>query len=177
MSTVTTYLNLVKAALLEQYSLATHNNNLDLIDAELARIKYRVGTYTPTWGGIANQGTSPTISGDYIRIGKHVIASFYHRSGTGASLGTANITVTLPFTAAAMQNGGIYSGNAGLHSPGIGGLIYDLRPIVNGTANFAILYAVNTAAKNSLVSPGSLAYPYGASDVFQGTVHYLTNDA
>jgi len=48
MSTVTPLLNLVKPTTAEQFSLATYNNNLDLIDAKAAQYSEAQGTINGT---------------------------------------------------------------------------------------------------------------------------------
>lgn len=55
--------------------------------------------YTPTWAGLSAMGAS-TFGGRYNQVGKRVEMVAWLNWGTGSSLGTGSITVTLPVPAA-----------------------------------------------------------------------------
>lgn len=158
----------------ELHSRAMVNRNYDRINAGIGAVNYRESNYTPVFNGISNLGTSPVISGSYVRVGKLVTASFYLKAGAGALLGTAFVTVSLPFQAATAPEK-TFGGYAGLHAPGITGIIYLLTPVISSSAADVFLFAIDNANKNELLSPGAKLYPFGADDVIRGSVTYLTD--
>lgn len=71
MSTVTPKLNLVKAATVEQYSLATTNNNLDKIDAEAVSNEALIKTAMKiigVHGASATFGTIPVVATSSFKV-------------------------------------------------------------------------------------------------------------
>lgn len=71
MSTVTSYLNLVKAAIGEQYSLTTTNNNLDSIDDHLKNVVQKMARGRLAWksNDSANTGLNATLAiSDYVTV-------------------------------------------------------------------------------------------------------------
>ncbi|MEV7777795.1 hypothetical protein [Kitasatospora sp. NPDC088351] len=56
-------------------------------------------SYTPTWTGLASLGAA-TAGGRYCRIGRHVEVTAWLTWGTGSSLGSGSIRVSLPAPAA-----------------------------------------------------------------------------
>lgn len=101
MSTVTPLLNLVKPANVEQFSLATYNNNLDLLDAKAVQ-------YSEA------QGTTNTTSYDYRQ-------STFTRIRTGAAQGIIIAELIIIFKAAVVipaNNAASLQFNAAVCPPG-----------------------------------------------------------
>lgn len=90
MSTVTTYLNLVKPAPLENFSRATYNNNLDLTDNSYARALLAPGVNSlssVTWG--ASLGAGALAGKNFVMLPESSVV-------TGNASGFA--MVTMPYT-------------------------------------------------------------------------------
>lgn len=176
MSGATDYIGLITVEEGEAYDEQIFNSNAEQIDLQFQKLGYATGAYTPEFDGFTLQGTGKAVSGSYVRIGKLVIASFYMKAGTGAALGGAVITVTLPFKASSAVER-TYYGRAGLHTPGIGGLVYPLDIVSNQGSSIAYLWASDPDARNALVSPGSIPYEWKKDDVIRGSLTYRTDDA
>ncbi|WP_145791608.1 hypothetical protein [Kitasatospora atroaurantiaca] len=117
-------------------------------------------SYTPTWGGLTALGSS-TFSGRYRVLGKTVTAVAWLSWGTGSSLGTGNITVSLPMAAADPGVSPLGWQGTGRHVDGSNPW-KSLLPDVERAATVATVFAVKPA-DGGWYSPGALGYLWGAS--------------
>lgn len=84
MSTVTTYLNLVKPASPEQFSLATYNNNLDLVDTHLKDVVQKMAKGYAAYVELASN--SPGINTQAVVLN---IPSFTFRANRNYRIGAS----------------------------------------------------------------------------------------
>lgn len=123
------------------------------------------GTYNPVWGGLTAMGGSVSY-GRVSKEGRRVEAVATLTAGTGSTLGTGNITVSLPTPA----NGSVPSGFAwqgtGVFYQNDGTAWRLLAPIIDRAASDAIVFAVRPT-DNGLVRPGVLDYSWAPGSVIR----------
>lgn len=117
--------------------------------------------YTPTWTGLSALGAS-VAHGAYCQVGKtvHVIGDL--EWGTGSSLGTANITVSLPVTSAAAagflgwQGEGKFRDSSSVWHP--------LYSAVEPSSTTASIFGLGSS--QTYISPGSAGYTWGSTTCY-----------
>jgi hypothetical protein len=112
-------------------------------------------TYTPTWSGISNQGTSPVRSGRWCRVKDtvHFVAAI--TAGTGSpSLGTGSVTVTLPVTASSAPASNLGWQGTGRHFPNDGSSWKTLFPYIAPGGTSATVFGIRQSDL-AWVSPGT----------------------
>jgi hypothetical protein len=116
--------------------------------------------YTATWAGLSVMGTSVS-SARYLADGKRreVVATL--TGGSGTSLGTGQITMTLPTPASNAVPSGFGWHGVGRFSQNDGTAWRLLSPVVEKGASAVNVYAVRTS-DNGLVSPGTAGYTWVA---------------
>ena len=169
MSTVTTYLNLVKPAPLENFSRATYNTNLDLIDANaLAASKQAKGIVQDPLIKIASSGfvTALTVIDNIASVAfkggrKYLIVwDFTYQGNTAgnyltALIGTAATTDAAGLTTGITQlNGRPWKiQDASIDSSGQVSVVY--RPVSDITLQLKFLIQITTGAGNARISASS----------------------
>ncbi|SOB83132.1 hypothetical protein [Streptomyces sp. 1331.2] len=119
-------------------------------------------SYTPTWSGLDVLGAS-TFGGRYCRIGKRVDVVAWLNWGTGGSLGTGSITVSLPFTAANPSSAPWGWQGTGRYIDGGGNAWKSLVPVVERSGTAATVFAYRQSDLG-WVSPGGAGYYWGSSN-------------
>ncbi|MFJ5883455.1 hypothetical protein [Kitasatospora cineracea] len=115
--------------------------------------------YTPTWAGLTALGAS-TVGGRYCRIGKRVEVIAWIAWGTGSSLGTGNITVSLPFPAA--DPGGAFGWQGTGRHVDSSNPWRPLTSVINRAETAATLFATRPS-DFGWFTPGALGYGWAAS--------------
>ncbi|MET8982145.1 hypothetical protein ABZX85_41835 [Streptomyces sp. NPDC004539] len=115
--------------------------------------------YTPTWAGLSALGAS-TVRGRYWKTGTRCEAAMMLAWGTGSSLGTGSITVSLPFTAATFSTDPFGWQGEGKYRESGTGLWHPLHIAVEAGGTTAVVQA-HRAGDIGLVSPGALGYTWG----------------
>ncbi|MFE2140176.1 hypothetical protein ACFXA3_00150 [Streptomyces sp. NPDC059456] len=124
--------------------------------------------YTPTWaGGLATMGSAVS-KGRWTRIGNRVEVVATLKWGTGSTLNSSNVTVTLPTTAATAadivwQGVGYYFDGANPFHP--------LNPVVSSAGTTITLYALRQS-DIGYQSPGSLSYAWGSGALMTLQISY-----
>lgn len=124
--------------------------------------------YTPTWSGLTNLGSS-TSRGRYRQVGKTIDVIGCLDWGTSSSLGTGNITATLPVAASSVPLGSSGWQGSGRYNDGVNawrGLVPFLAP----GATTVTLQTMRTT-DNGFTTPGNipLTWATGASMRWQLT--------
>ncbi|THA56095.1 hypothetical protein [Streptomyces sp. A1136] len=114
--------------------------------------------YTPTWGGgLATAGSSVS-KGRWTRIGNRVEVIATLKWGTGSTMNSSNVTMTLP-TAAVTASDSVWQGT-GYFWDGVNPF-KPLAPVVTSAATTAILYALRQSDLG-YQSPGGLSYSWAS---------------
>lgn len=124
--------------------------------------------YTPTWAGLTNLGSSVS-RGRYRQIGKTIDVIGCLDWGTSSSLGTGNITATLPVAASAAPLGSMGWQGTGRYNDGVNAW-KSLTPFLNPSGTNVALQTMRTS-DNGFTTPGSagLLWATGANMRFQLT--------
>jgi hypothetical protein len=127
-------------------------------------------SYTPTWTGFTALGTGFVSQGRYFKTGTRVLVNAMLTAGTGASMGTAGLGFTIPFTAANVDARDNWPG-VGLFRPtGVGGNIFNL---VGGISNNATGCGVSAlTSSQQWTTPGLAGYSFVAGTVINFQVEY-----
>ncbi|HEY1155328.1 MAG TPA: hypothetical protein VGE95_03425 [Arthrobacter sp.] len=128
-------------------------------------------SYTPSFAGWANTGSGAVATGSYMMIGPNLCAvRMKLKAGTGASMGTGNLAVSLPFTSAADQS---TIGEAQWFDPGIYGALRKVT-LSNPPSNNHAAIVSGPGGAGQAVSPGTDWFPYGPTTEVHCTITYRT---
>lgn len=128
-------------------------------------------TYTPSWVGLSNAGTGATMTGRWMRSGNKItVIAILVAGSTGASLGTGNITVTLPFAAASVGSPFEWV-STGKYNPNNGSAWRDLRTRVTPGSSSAEVWGIN-ASTGGWSTPGNASYVFQAGTVMSVQLEY-----
>ncbi|MGO4630490.1 hypothetical protein AB4225_06035 [Streptomyces sp. 2RAF24] len=129
--------------------------------------------FTPTWAGLSALGAAVS-KGRVWKSGTRCEAVMLLVWGTGSSLGTGTITVSLPFTAATIGADPIGWQGEGKFRQSASGLWHPLHINVESGATVANVSALRPSDVG-LVSPGSLGYTWGGvSGYIRAQISYET---
>jgi hypothetical protein len=127
--------------------------------------------YTPTWGGgIATLGSS-TSKGRWTRVGNQVTVVGSLKWGTGSTMNSTNITMTLPTAALGgspttdlvWQGTGYFFDGVNPFKP--------LAPVIGSGGTTLIAYAIRQSDLG-YQSPGSLSYTWGSGSLMEVQISY-----
>lgn len=118
--------------------------------------------YTPTWSGLSALGSS-TFKGRYWKLGTHVEMVAWLAWGTGSSLGTGTITVSMPVTAAAFGSDPMGWQGEGKFRESSAGLWHPMHCDVEQGASTVVVNA-HRPTDVGLVTPGTLGYTWGGAN-------------
>lgn len=126
--------------------------------------------YTPTWSGLSVFGTS-AVYGSFQVQGRICTVNAILVGGTGTSLGTGSITVSLPFSSAAGQNANQgWIGNGRLNPSG-GNAWHPLWCWLQPSVNTCNLFALRSSDLG-WVTPGTAGLTWQAGSVMNMTLQY-----
>lgn len=129
--------------------------------------------YTPVWSGLSALGSS-TVRGRYWKTGTRCEAVAMLAWGTGSSLGTGTITVSLPFTAATFGTDPFGWHGEGKFRESASGLWHPMHCNVEAGGTIMTVNA-HRQTDIGLVSPGSLGYTWsGANGYIRAHVVFET---
>lgn len=127
--------------------------------------------YTPTWSGLTALGTGFVSQGYFQIMDRSILAMGMLIGGTGTSLGTNNITVSLPFTASSVPNANFGWTGAGRLNPSGGAAWHPLWPWISQGASTLSLFALRSTDLG-WVSPGTASLSWVAGAVMNFTITY-----
>lgn len=151
-------------------TLPTITGGADILGSDVDTLRDAIGglvdawtSYTPTWAasGTAVSLGNGTITGQYIRSGKLVVAEASLTMGGTTTYGTGNYTITLPITA---RLGGTPVGAA---------LVYDSSVDTNRRAGAAVLSGTGAVSFFADGTVGQLVpFTWANGDVIRFTITY-----
>jgi hypothetical protein len=128
-------------------------------------------TYTPSWVGLSNAGTGATFTGRWMRVGNKVtVIATLIAGSTGASLGTNNITVSLP-VASANAGTGIEWYGVGRYNPNNATNWRELRARVPAGSSTAEVWGL-AQTTSGWQTPGTAGYTFQAGSSMTIQVEY-----
>jgi hypothetical protein len=127
--------------------------------------------YTPTWAGLSAQGTGAQSLGRWCRIGNTVIVKAVLIGGTGASLGTGTITVTMPIAASSAAPTSMDYFGHGKHDPNNGSAWRPLIPSLGRGSSTATVYGMRQSDLG-YVDPGDASYTFVATSSMHIEIAY-----
>lgn len=155
-----------------ELAFADDINDLEMWDGSAWQSVYSPWySYTPTWAGLSALGTGFTTQGYYQIQGRSITAHAMLIGGTSTSLGTSNITVTLPFTSSNTPNANFGWTGAGRFNPSGGNAWHPLWPWVGPNVNTASIFAIRSSDLG-WVSPGTAGLTWVAGSVMNISVTY-----
>lgn len=117
--------------------------------------------YTPVWSGLSALGAA-TAHGRYLRDGKRCKGIAELTWGTGSSLGTGFITVSLPFTASSAPGGNLAWHSVGRQTANDGSTWKELRGRIAPGGNSIAVYGIR-ASDVGWQNPGQAGYLWGTA--------------
>jgi Type VI secretion system/phage-baseplate injector OB domain len=141
-------------------------NNVWPIDADSAW-----QSYTPTWTGLSALGTGFVSSGRYQVTGHVVNLSAMLIGGTGTSLGTSNIVVSLPISSSSAPNASFGWTGTGRFDPTGGMTWHPLNLWLSPGSSAASLFAIRQS-DIGWVSPGTAGYSWVAGSIMNVNITY-----
>lgn len=155
-----------------QLAFATDTQALEVWDGNSWEFAYTPWySYTPTWSGLSALGTGFTSNGYFQITGRNVIVNGMLIGGTGTSLGTGNITVSLPFAATSITNSNFGWTGAGRLNPSGGNAWHPLWPWISDGASTLSLFALRSSDLG-WVSPGTAGLTWVAGAVMNFSITY-----
>lgn len=126
-------------------------------------------SYSPSFAGWSNLGSDAVQTGSYLLVGKLcTVRAKLAAGGTGASLGTGNLAVSLPFTSASDQ----YTIGDGLWYPvGSGGFPQRVL-LANPASNIQAAIVSNVAGPTTSQTPGNAGLNYGSTSEVHCNITY-----
>lgn len=155
-----------------QLAFADDTNDLEIYDGAAWQSVYSPWyAYTPTWSGLSALGTGYTVQGYYQICGRTVVANAMLIGGTSTSLGTSNISFSLPFAATSTPNGNFGWTGAGRFNPSGGNAWHPLWSWVAPGASTSTVFALRSTDLG-WVSPGTAGFSWIAGSVMNASITY-----
>lgn len=126
--------------------------------------------YTPTWSGLSVLGAS-TASGRYQVIGRTVNVVATLTGGTGTSLGTNNITFSLPINSSAAPSAATTYTGAGRFNSNNGSAWHPMWPVTYASQTTATVYTLRSSDLG-WVSPGISGLTWQSGSVMNAQLTY-----
>jgi hypothetical protein len=126
--------------------------------------------YTPVWSGLTALGSS-TAHGRALKVGRRVSMTADLAFGTGSTLGTGSITVSLPYTASSSSNSNLGWHGLGRFVDGAGGSWKALIAMVQPGGTSATVFAIRQTDLG-WVTPGTGAPSWAAGASMRFSLDY-----